>query len=90
MTIAVINDGEKSTYAQIEYGGPQRSVEDPILFQYYINDITVDLISIIRLFAYYTIIAYMVIQSNIDAKHLQPDLYKLHNGKGNEFTSTHM
>jgi hypothetical protein len=31
MTIAVINDGEKSTYAQIEYGGPQRSVEDPIL-----------------------------------------------------------
>ena len=77
MTIAVINDGEKSTYAQIESEVTQLSVEGPLLFLYYINDITVDLISIIRLFAYYTIIAYNAMQSNIDGKHLQPDLYKL-------------
>jgi len=89
MTIAVINDGEKSTYAQIESGVTQLSVECPILFLYYINDITIDLICTIRLFAYDTI-AYMVIISNIDGKHLQPDLYKLQYGKGNEFSSTYM
>ena len=73
---AVVLEGEKSDYVQVESGVPQGSVLGPSLFLYFINDIPSGLTSTIRLFADDTI-AYLAIKSNSDAATLQQDLDKL-------------
>jgi hypothetical protein len=64
--IAVIVEGETSTYLPLDSGVPQGSTLGPSLFLYYINDIATGLDSTIRLFVD-DIIAYLVIKSNSDA-----------------------
>jgi hypothetical protein len=73
---AVVVDGEKSSYIDVDSGLPQGSVQGPSLFLFYINDIPCSLKSTVRLFADDTI-AYLALTSEADAVDLQSNLNKL-------------
>lgn len=73
---SVIVEGHKSDPVSVDSGVPQGSVLGPSLFLYYINDISQQIHSNIRLFADDTI-CYIVINSLGDAQLLQDDLTKL-------------
>ena len=73
---AVVVDGEKSSYIDVDSGLPQGSVLGPSLFLFYINDIPCSLKSTVRLFADDTI-AYLAVTSEADAVDLQSNLNKL-------------
>jgi hypothetical protein len=73
---AVVVDGEKSSYVDVDSGLPQGSVLGPSLFLFYINDIPCSLKSTVRLFADDTI-AYLAVTSEADAVDLQSNLNKL-------------
>ena len=73
---AVVVDGEKSSYIDVDSGLPQGSVLGPSLFLFYINDIPCSLKSTVRLFADDTI-AYLALTSEADAVDLQSNLNKL-------------
>ena len=75
-TQAVIVDGKKSDYVNVDSGVPQGSVLGPCLFLYYINDLPTGLHASVRLFADDTVI-YMTVTSNGDALQLQDDLDRL-------------
>ena len=72
---AVVVDGEKSSYIDVDSGVPQGSVLGPSLFLFYINDMPCGLKSTVRLFADDTI-AYLAVTSEADAVDLQSDLTK--------------
>ena len=73
---AVVVDGEKSSYIDVDSGLPQGSVLGPSLLLFYINDIPCSLKSTVRLFADDTI-AYLALTSEADAVDLQSNLNKL-------------
>jgi hypothetical protein len=73
---AVVVDGEKSSYIDVDSGLPQGSVLGPSLFLFYINDIPCSLKSTVRLFADDTI-AYLAVTSEADTVDLQSNLNKL-------------
>ena len=69
----VVIDGDASDQVAVTSGVPQGSVLGPCLFLIYINDLTKELNSTVRLFADDTI-AYITVDSNNDANQLQQDL----------------
>jgi hypothetical protein len=75
---AVVVDGEKSSYIDVDSGVPQGSVLGPSLFLFYINNMLRCLKSTVRLFADDTI-AYLAVTSEADAVdlHVQSNLNKL-------------
>ena len=75
-TQQVIVDGESSKPGPVHSGVPQGTVLGPMLFLLYINDITEDISSSIRLFADDCLV-YKEITSPEDSKTLQEDLDKL-------------
>jgi len=72
--------GHYSEEVRVTSGVPQGSVLGPILFLAYINDISTNIKSEIRLFADDCII-YRKIQNIKDVEKLQDDLYRLGNGR---------
>jgi len=72
----VVLEGVKSDMGPVTSGVPQGSVLRPCLFIYYINDITEDMTSTVRLFTDDTV-AYLAVRGDNDAAQLQTDLNKL-------------
>ena len=72
-TQRVVIKGHSSTYVHVDSGVPQGTVHGPLMFLLYINDITSNISSCIRLFADDCVL-YRVIQSEQDHHHLQQDL----------------
>jgi len=75
-TQRVVVDGFSSSTKQVLSGVPQGSVLGPYLFLFYINDISQDLHSTVRLFADDTMI-YLTVSNERDAGLLQQDLNTL-------------
>ena len=69
----VVIDGESSYVASVKSGVPQGTVLGPLMFLIYVNDIAVNILSPLRLFADDCLL-YRVIKSKADASHLQLDL----------------
>ena len=72
-TQRVFIKGHSSTYVHVDSGVPQGTVLGPLMFLLYINDITTNITSSIRLFADDCVL-YCVIHSEQDHCHLQQDL----------------
>ena len=72
-TQRVVIKGHSSTYVHVDSGVPQGTVLGPLMFLLYINDITTNISSRIRLFADDCVL-YRVVQSRQDHQHLQHDL----------------
>ena len=72
-TQRVVIKGHSSTYVHVDSGVPQGTVLGPLMFLLYINDITTNISSHIRLFADDCVL-YRVVQSHQDHQHLQHDL----------------
>jgi len=73
----VVINGAQSSWLPVISGVPQGSVLGPLLFLLYINDITKDILSDIRLFAADCIL-YRVIRTQSDCITLQADIDRLH------------
>ena len=73
---AVVVNREHSYEAHVTSGVPQGSVLGPSLFRFYINDITEELDSTVRLFSEDTIV-YLAVRNSDDVDSLQNDLHKL-------------
>ena len=69
----VIVNGEISSLPSVTSGVPQRTVLAPLLFLCYINDITKDISSNIKLYAD-DVLIYNIINSEEDCVKLQKDL----------------
>ena len=65
--------GDSSSYVHVNSGVPQGTVLGPLMFLLYINDITANISSGIRLFADDCVL-YRIIQSEEDHHYLQQDL----------------
>ena len=72
----VVVNGVKSDWAPVVSGVPQGTVLGPLLFSLYINDISVDIGSEIRLFAD-DCVCYREIKEIEDTVKLQKDIYRL-------------
>ena len=72
----VVGDGVKSQTEPVTSGVPQGTVFGPLLFLIYINDISEQLQSPVRLFADDSVV-YREIQSIEDTHTLQQDLFRL-------------
>ena len=70
----VVLDGVKSNWASVKAGVPQGSVLGPLLFLVYINDLTDNIVSNIRLFADDTMIFQEVNNVQETARILNNDL----------------
>ncbi len=75
-TQTIVLEGEKSNIANVHSGVPQGSVLRPCLFLFYINELTDNLESNVRLFADDTIV-YIAVSSNNDCLTIQKDLIRL-------------
>ena len=83
----VVLKGKNSDELPVSSGVPQGSVQDPILFLLYINDLPDNLQSQVRLFADDTAV-YLTVEGQADSKKLQKDLnvlqlYQVKNGNKN-------
>ena len=70
-TQRVVLDGSSSNYVNIESGVPQGTVLEPLMLLLYVNDISAEINSSLRLFAD-DYVLYRIIKS--DKLHLQSDL----------------
>jgi len=75
-TQRVVIKGHSSSYVKVGSGVPQGTVLGPLMFLLYINDITTNITSYIRLFADDCIL-YRVIHSEQDHQLLQQDLNRI-------------
>ena len=71
-------EGDKSSKAKVASGVPQGTVQGPLMFLLYINDIGNDITSKIRLFADDSLL-YLAISTKDDCKRLQQDLDRMVN-----------
>ena len=71
----VVVNGAKSDWAPVLSGVPQGTVLGPLLFSLYINDISADINSEIRLFAD-DCVCYREIKDTEDTLKLQKDIYR--------------
>ena len=74
---AVVRKGQASDYATVSAGVPQGSVLGPILFLIYINDIVLDIESIIKLFADDTSMYSCLENVDIQAESINSDLERI-------------
>jgi len=74
----VVIDGESSDWLPVKSGVPQGTVLGPLAFLIYINDISIDVSSSLRLFADDCLL-YRIISSPDDCANLQNDLNKVYN-----------
>ena len=74
----VVIDGDSSDWLPVKSGVPQGTVLGPLAFLIYINDISIDVSSSLRLFADDCLL-YRIISSPDDCANLQNDLNKVYN-----------
>ena len=79
-TQAVVIKGQKSNFIDITAGVPQGSVLGPLLFLIYINDLTYNIDSVIKLFADDTSMYLSLNDTTTRTQTLNSDLNKIHNG----------
>ena len=72
----VVND-QRSEWLPVKAGVPQRSILGPLFFLMYINNLSFDIISRVKLFAYDTSLFYIVHDPNTLANELNEDLQKI-------------
>ena len=70
----VVLDGQVSTWTSINAGVPQGSILDPLLFLIYINDLSDNLPSYVKLFADETSLFSVIHDINVSAEELNEDL----------------
>ena len=75
----VFLNGQYSSWASIEAGVPQGSILEPLLFSNYINDLSDDLTSNIKLFADDTSLFSVVHNMNTSTINLNNDLNEIRN-----------
>ena len=73
----VLLNGQTSEWLPVKAGVPQGSILGPLFFLIYINDLSDDLVSTIKLFADDTSLFSVVHDSNISANELNNDLQKI-------------
>ena len=73
----VVLNGQSSSWSKIKAGVPQGSILGPLLFIIYINDISKELESNVKLFADDTSIFSIISDSNLSARILNNDLTKI-------------
>ena len=76
---AILN-GQVSSWPDVKTGIPQGSILGSLFFLIYINDLSENLKSIIKLFAYDTSISNVVKEPNTSAKILNQDLTRISEG----------
>ena len=70
----VLLNGQTSEWLSVKAGVPQGSILGPLFFLIYINDLSDDIVSTVKLFAEDTSLFSVVQNSNITAKELNKDL----------------
>ena len=76
---AILN-GQVSSWSDVKTGIPQGSILGSLFFLIYINDLSENLKSIVKLFAYDTSISNVVKEPNTSAKILNQDLTRISEG----------
>ena len=75
----VVLNGQFSAWASVNAGVPQRSILGPLLFSIYINDLSDNLSSNVKLFADDTSLFSVTHDVNVSARELNDDLRKISN-----------
>ena len=73
----VVLNGQASSWADVKAGVPQGSILGPLFFLIYINDLSENLKSTVKLFADDTSIFHVVKDSNTSAEILNHDLTRI-------------
>ena len=73
----VVLNGQASSWADVKAGVPQRSIIAPLFFLIYINDLSENLKSTVKLFADDTSIFHVVKDPNTSAEILNYDLTRI-------------
>ena len=73
----VLLDGQTSEWLPVKVGASQGSILGPLFFLIYINDLSDDLVSIVKLFADDVSLLSVVHDSNTSANELNNDLQKI-------------
>ena len=73
----VLLNGQTSEWLSVKAGVPQGSILGPLFFLIYINDLSDDIVSTVKLFGDDTSLFSVVHNSNITAKELNKDLQKI-------------
>ena len=75
----VVLSGKHSTWVNVEAGVPQGSILGLLLFLMYINDLSENLVSNLKLFADDTSLFSVIFYKNLSTKNLNDDLNRINN-----------